>query len=232
MLLVAKHRVIIFNILRDIYKTKLNATLGFKGGTMAYLFYGLDRFSVDLDFDLLKPISFAELGDILLPILKNYGTVVDQKDKNYTYFYLLSYQKGAQALKVEINKKVSAGDEYHVQNFYGISVPIQKEDVAMTSKMLACLERKRLASRDFFDVNYYLTKGVFPNEAYIKNRADIKLKDAVTKLVERTAEVLNEKNVLMGLGELVDEKKKSWIKFKLKKELIARLEFMLGQLGD
>ncbi len=168
---------------------------------MAYLFYGLDRFSVDLDFDLLEPISFGELDGILLPILKNYGAVVGQKDKNYAYFYLLPYQKGARALKVEISKKVSVTDDYRAQNLYGISMPIQKEDVALASKMLACLERKWLASRDFFDVNYYLAKGVFPNKAYIKNRADITLKEAVTRLLARTApEALNEKTLLWDLG--------------------------------
>lgn len=49
-----KHRLILFNIIRDIYKNKIGAFLGFKGGTMAYFFYGLDQFSVNLDFDLLN----------------------------------------------------------------------------------------------------------------------------------------------------------------------------------
>lgn len=232
MLLIAKHRVVIFNILQQIYKSKLKSALGFKGGTMAYLFYGLDRFSVDLDFDLLKPLTFEDLNRTLLPILKKHGTITDQKDKRYTYFYLLSYQKGAQALKVEVNKKISPSNEYHLQNFYGISVLIQNEDIALASKILACLERKRLASRDFFDVNYYLSKGVLPNEEYIKNKAKITVKEALVELINRTEKTLNDKNILMGLGELIDNKKKVWVKTKLKKELVARLEFMTNQIGN
>jgi predicted nucleotidyltransferase component of viral defense system len=48
------HKTILFQILKDIYSdTTIAPFLGFKGGTATLLFYNLDRFSVDLDFDLL-----------------------------------------------------------------------------------------------------------------------------------------------------------------------------------
>ena len=51
---IATHRTILFQILKDVYTdTSIAPYLGFKGGTAAFMFYGLDRFSVDLDFDLL-----------------------------------------------------------------------------------------------------------------------------------------------------------------------------------
>jgi len=51
---VSAHKNILLQILVDIYSDKtVGPFLGFKGGIAAYLFYGLDRFSVDLDFDLL-----------------------------------------------------------------------------------------------------------------------------------------------------------------------------------
>ena len=50
---IATHKTILFQILKDIYSnTAISPYLGFKGGTAALMFYGLDRFSVDLDFDL------------------------------------------------------------------------------------------------------------------------------------------------------------------------------------
>ena len=46
-------------ILKDIYTdVSISPLLGLKGGTCAYFFYGLPRFSVDLDFDLQKPTFF------------------------------------------------------------------------------------------------------------------------------------------------------------------------------
>ena len=51
---VAPHKNVLIRILKDIFTDPtIGPVLGFKGGTAAYLFYGLDRFSVDLDFDLL-----------------------------------------------------------------------------------------------------------------------------------------------------------------------------------
>ena len=48
------HKNVLVQILLAIYSdTTISPYLGFKGGTAAYLFYNLERFSVDLDFDLL-----------------------------------------------------------------------------------------------------------------------------------------------------------------------------------
>ena len=46
---ISTHKTILFQILKDIYSnTRIAPFLGFKGGTAALLFYGLDRFSVDM----------------------------------------------------------------------------------------------------------------------------------------------------------------------------------------
>ena len=43
-----KHQLIMGLVLRDMYKEAATASLmGFKGGTCAYFFYGLPRFSVE-----------------------------------------------------------------------------------------------------------------------------------------------------------------------------------------
>ena len=48
------HRPILLGILKDLYQDRTVASwLGFKGGTALYFFHGLNRFSVDLDFNLL-----------------------------------------------------------------------------------------------------------------------------------------------------------------------------------
>ena len=48
------HRNYLVRILKDIYSNPvISPILGFKGGTAVYLLYGLDRFSVDIDLDLI-----------------------------------------------------------------------------------------------------------------------------------------------------------------------------------
>jgi len=49
-----KHKYYLVRILKDIYSDiELANCLGFKGGTALMFFYGLPRFSVDLDFNLI-----------------------------------------------------------------------------------------------------------------------------------------------------------------------------------
>jgi len=89
-----KHKFLLVSILKDIYSdTELSTSLGFKGGTAQMLFYNLPRFSVDLDFNLIKQtkakIVFAKIRNILMNIekinnkhiLDGLGEMVDEKLK-------------------------------------------------------------------------------------------------------------------------------------------------------
>jgi len=67
-----KHQLLMGRILKDIYSdTSISPLLGFKGGTCAYFFYNLPRFSVDLNFDFLgsteaeQKIIFEKILNIL-----------------------------------------------------------------------------------------------------------------------------------------------------------------------
>ncbi len=52
---ISKHKFLLVRILKDIYSdVAISSYLGFKGGTALMLFYGLPRFSVDLDFNIIK----------------------------------------------------------------------------------------------------------------------------------------------------------------------------------
>ena len=101
-----KHQLLMGQILKDIYTdVTISPLLGFKGGTCAYFFYGLPRFSVDLDFDLLvvneenQKVVFKKI----VGILSTYGQVKDQYIKRFTVFALLSYGNDDHNIKVEIN---------------------------------------------------------------------------------------------------------------------------------
>src|SRR3989344_7431570 len=96
------HRNILIQILKRIYSHPLlGPNLGFKGGTAAMLFYGLPRFSVDLDFDLLDPNKKEVVFQRLKEIVPKYGTLIESSDKHYTLLFILSYKKGERSLKVE-----------------------------------------------------------------------------------------------------------------------------------
>ena len=68
MLDINQHKLILVQILKEIYSNiTIASLLGFKGGTAAYLFYNLPRFSVDLDFNLLDP----KKKDVVFQILRS-----------------------------------------------------------------------------------------------------------------------------------------------------------------
>ena len=70
MLRTATHRKYMFEIVSEIYKLDLSKKLAFKGGTLCYFLYDLDRFSTDLDFDAIEGVDedqiFKEIESILL----------------------------------------------------------------------------------------------------------------------------------------------------------------------
>ncbi len=62
-----KHEIILKNILREIYQHPvLQSQLAFKGGTCLYLFYGLPRFSTDLDFSLVAGVTDTDFEPEML----------------------------------------------------------------------------------------------------------------------------------------------------------------------
>ena len=67
------HKSILLQLLKSIYTDlSLGPILGFKGGTAAHMFYEINRFSVDLDFDLLDADKSEYVSQRLREIIKKY----------------------------------------------------------------------------------------------------------------------------------------------------------------
>src|SRR4030042_3929953 len=110
------HKTILLQILKDIYTdTSLGPLLGFKGGTAAHFFYNLGRFSVDLDFDLLKEAQEDLVFEKGERILRGYGTLKEKRRKQHTLFFLLSYDEKAPHIKVEVNRR-SFGSRFELKS--------------------------------------------------------------------------------------------------------------------
>ena len=221
------HRQILFEMITNIYRSSCGAYLGFKGGTMAYFFYGLTRFSIDLDFDLIDEEKKEFVFKTLPKLIVKFGSIKEAYEKRYTLFYLLNYQKGAKNIKLEISKRKNEFITYRSANFYGTDVKIMVESDAFTTKLLAATTRNRIAYRDFYDIYFYLQKGVEINNKLIKAITGKDTKAYLKYLSKFIEKNITSRTILHGLGELVDEKQKVWIKNNLKQELINRLSFIL-----
>lgn len=217
------HKTILLQILKDIYTDiSISSILGFKGGTACYFFYDLPRFSVDLDFDLLdlnkEKFVFGKIGEIL----KNYGEIKEKRSKRYTLFFILSYNKEAQNIKVEISKR-TFGSDYEIKNYLGISMLVMRKEDLFAHKLVTLLERKKLANRDIFDVWFFLKNNWEINKEIVEKRTGMEIKKYLKKCI-KFVEKASERHILAGMGELLDEKTKTWAKKNLKKDLLFLLK--------
>ena len=225
----AKHKNILIKILKDIYTDPtISPILGFKGGTAATFFYGLDRFSVDLDFDLLDSDKEDYVFDRLKSIIENYGTLKEARKKRFNLLYVLSYDDkdiNAQNVKVEINRR-EFGSKYSVESFLGISMQVMvKEDMA-AHKLCAMYERIGKTNRDIFDVQFFLSHDWPVNKKIVEDRMGVSYADFLKKCID-VMEKFDDSNILSGIGELLTEKQKSWAKAKLKSEGLFSLRLAL-----
>jgi len=223
-----KHEIILKNILKDIYSDNLLAvTLGFKGGTACYLFYDLPRFSTDLDFNLLNADQQNEVFEKLKSIAGKYGTISEARMKRKTIFILLSYEKGTQKIKIEVSVR-DYQDDFEIKNFLGISVLTMVQENMFAHKLVAATDRKKIASRDLFDLNYFFQKNWDINERIIKLRTGKNLKNYLQSLIEFIDEKVKENTILDGLGEVLSESQKDWTRGNLKKDLIFNIKNYLS----
>ncbi len=221
-----RHKMVLVEILKEVYTNKdLKTSLGFKGGTAAFLFYDLPRMSVDLDFDLVKDINKSKAIDKIKEILKNFGRLDEATEKKHTLFFLLNYELGQKNVKVEISKRKSIS-EFEAKNYLGIPMMVMKKPDMAAGKLSALITRKKFASRDLFDLWYFLKNKWDIREEVVKKKTGLNLEKALEKALEITEET-SQKQLLQGMGELIGENQKKFVKENLKTDLAFRLRLYL-----
>lgn len=226
---VLQHKEYLIKILKDIYDDNiLSTSLGFKGGTAAMLLYGLNRFSVDLDFDLLILKNENIVWQKINHILEKYGTIKESKRKKQGMLFLLSYHnksKDAQNIKIEINFR-NFGSSFEIKDFLGIAMQVMVQSDMTANKLVAMYERIGKTNRDIYDVWFFL-KNEWPiNKEIIVHRTELEYPIFLQKCIEALEEMAD-KYILDGLGELLNGEQKIWAKAHLKKETIFLLKLEL-----
>jgi predicted nucleotidyltransferase component of viral defense system len=219
MLDIQKHKYVLVQILKDIYSNKdISSLIGFKGGTAAYLFFDLPRFSVDLDFNLLEFEKKDLVREKMEGLLKEHGNIKTKRDKRYTIFFLLSYGEEATNIKVEISKR-KFPDSYEAKNYLGIPMLVMKKEDIFAHKLVAFLDRKSIANRDIFDLWFFFKHNWDINQKIVALRTGKKLDDYLKDCI-KTVKKLKKTYILQGLGEVLEEEQKEWVKNNLKEDLI------------
>ena len=110
----------------------------------------------------------------------------------------------------------------------GISMLIIVKGDMFAHKLVAVLERKKIAHRDVYDIWYFLKNRWPINKEIVEKRTGINFKDYLKKCIA-FVESLSDRNILSGMGELLDEKQKAWAKIHLRKETVFLLKIRLEQ---
>lgn len=227
------HRRMMLRILSDISSDAfLVNNLGFKGGTACYFLYGLDRFSVDLDFDSLGAEKDELIKNRLLELLKKYGTVKTKTSIK------LKYSDQYQALKIDLSTRhdINQKNSYEVKDIVsGVSLKVLKKEDIFAHKLIALTSRggndepddEVLANRDLYDINFFFKKMWTFNEEIILLHANKTVEEYLKYAIKFIERNVDEKNILNRLGELVGDEKREWIKNNLKNEVIKELSMQI-----
>ena len=235
---IQQHKTHLTNILIDIYKdTFLGSMLGFKGGTAAMFFHALPRFSVDLDFDITQEMKgdsnkLQELTGTIGRLIATKYEIKDSSNKFNTLFWLVSYGTGTTNIKIEISTRENPFNTYELKPFYGVSVKkLQIEDM-IAHKLVAATDRTSIAHRDLFDIHYFLSSKYVNDINYdiIKHRTGKNPKEFYLSLAKFLKDIDN-KSILQGLGEVLTESQKDWVKAKLLIELKGLVQRQIDLAG-
>ena len=186
-------------------------------------FYDLPRFSVDLDFNLLDKSKEKQVYEKIRHILLKYGKITDESIKFYGAVIVLDYGIGERKLKIEISNR-QGNEQYEIKNLLGIHVKTMISPDMFAHKICALLDRTEVTNRDIFDSYFFMQKQTPVNRTIVETRMNMPLTDYLQKCIH-TLEAMSDKGMLNGLGELVDNEMKNFVRAKLRIETIQLLQF-------
>jgi predicted nucleotidyltransferase component of viral defense system len=210
-----KHKNQIFRLLRAILKNPfLSQNLMFKGGTYASLRGVLDRFSVDLDFDLPDKKSREAIRKECYKIFKKLGLEIKDESKKYLQFFLkYDAPKGERnTLKLEINNDVSKYNEYEKVLLEQVNMYCNGHTLAtmFANKLVACKARfdknGKIAGRDFYDIYKFFLQGLDVNKEVVEDRMGMDYIKYLRDLIVFIEEHLNDKLLNQDLNPLLKQR--------------------------
>ncbi len=163
----------------------LSHNLAFKGGSCAAMLGYLDRFSVDLDFDVLKNADETALRQELHQVFEYLGLTVVEELSNVLMFRLRYPSEPGKRnnLKVSASSLIVKANKYRVQYLSDIDrmITCQTVETMFANKLVALTDRYNLhgtiAGRDIYDIHHFFVHGYAYNAKVIQERTGLELKE-------------------------------------------------------
>lgn len=158
-----KHEQFEMEVLEKLNNSKILPKLIFVGGTMLRLCYGLDRYSVDLDFWLKNKDDEKTIFNKITKLIKDNYIAKDIFNKHFTMLFEFKSKDYPRALKIEIRKEVKKIKPIKAiaytpnSNIQIIVNALSLEDM-LIEKINAFINRAEI--RDVYDIEFLVKRGV------------------------------------------------------------------------
>jgi predicted nucleotidyltransferase component of viral defense system len=229
----AVHRGQLFRLLIEIADTpSLSKSLIFKGGTCAAMQSLLDRFSVDLDFDMVPGSSKASMRKNLEMVYSRLGLEIKNKSK-VTVQYVVKYQapqNTRNTIKLDAIEYSLAPSLYEPVYLADIDryLLCQTIETMFAHKLVAVLDRwqkhRSIAGRDLYDIHYFFTHQYKYRKEIIEERTNLGIKEFFGALVDFIQDKVTQTVMNEDLNMLLVPQKFTEVRKSLKSEVVAILK--------
>lgn len=236
------HKFQLLRLLTEIVDNPiLSQSIYFKGGTCATMLGYLDRFSVDLDFDLKEGSDISKLRTEFYLIFKKLDlTIENSSDK--TLFFDLKYKSHANSRNTMNNRNTIKLSVYEdiikANNYEPIFLPeidrifnCQTVETMFANKLVAPVDRfqkhKRIAGRDIYDIHYFFSQGYKFKKEIIEERMRTDVQSYIKILIDFVEKEINETILTQDLNTLLSNAEFQKIRKILKSETLIFLRSML-----
>lgn len=236
----AIHKAYLLRTLTEIIDNPiLSNSLYFKGGTCASMMGILDRFSVDLDFDLKIGANEKELRSEFKRIFKKLGFVLQQESQKALEFFL-KYQNSPNqrnTLKIDALNFIVKSNIYLPVFLPEINrtVNCQSQESIFSNKLVAVKDRydrkKTIAGRDIYDIHYFFLKNLKFSEQIIIERAGMSVKEYLIYLRNFVNKKVNQTLIDQDLNTLLPIETFNKIRKSLKEETLMFLDNEVTRLS-
>lgn len=227
------HKSTISRLLMEIADQPVLAqNLALKGGTCAAMLGYLDRFSVDIDFDLMPAADEALLRQVFHQVFSQLALSVAQEFDNVLFFQLRYPSRPGKrnTLKVNVSNILVQANRYRVQYFPEIDRLLNSQTIEtmFANKLVAVTDRyarhASIAGRDIYDIHHFFVQGYTYHGAVITERTGLNPGAYFAELIEFFKKHVNQRIVDEDLNSLLPNRQFQQIRKILIPETISLLE--------
>ena len=235
------HKSYLHRLLMEIVDQPLLAqTLAFKGGTCAAMLGYLDRFSVDLDFDVLPDADETALRSAIHQVFEKLGFIVTL-EFDPALFFQLRYPAHAgkrNTLKVSASNMSANANQYKVQYFAELDRLINSQTIEtmFANKLVAVTDRyaqhKTIAGRDIYDIHHFFVQGYRYRREVIRERTGVSPSEYIATLIAFIKKHVTQTIINEDLNSLLPLKQFQSVRKVLIPETLALLVRDLDRLEE